>query len=119
MPFGRYPLNALIRAQFQMEAAKAQGMGVIEQVTKAKELMEAKTPVQKVVVQDGKVAEITGLEPDYKTQNEGLKRAIELTGTKIDRKDINVTGSQEVVHRYELPAKAPVERTPDPKVKHD
>jgi hypothetical protein len=36
---------------------------------------------------------------------------MELTGTKIERKEVQHKGGQEVIHRYELPAKRPLLQT--------
>ena len=102
------------KMQYRIEAARKLGLGEAEQMFKAKELMEATQP-QLVIVLDkeGKPVEVHTNLPDYKTQNEGLKRAIELTGTKIERREIDIKATSEIVHRYELPEKKAVPAKPD------
>jgi hypothetical protein len=100
---GKKDLVESIQLNARLEKAKLLGLSDIDQLKKAKQLMEAKT--EKVVKIEGSDAYLTVEKPDYKIQNEGLKRAMELTGTKIEKKEVEHTGSQEVVHRYQLPEK--------------
>ena len=97
----------------RLEKAKQLGIGEVDQMMKAKQLMEADQSVQISVPKkdresktvEGQFVNVSIAKPDFKIQNEGLKRAMELTGTKIERKEIALSGGAEVVHRYELPAK--------------
>lgn len=95
--------------QARLEKAEQLGIGEIDQILKAKELMEAQQSVQTVAqTPEGKSVTVSELVPDFRVQNEGLKRAMELTGTKIERKEIEHKGKQEIVHRYEMPEKKPL-----------
>lgn len=91
----------------RMERAKQIGIDIPNQMMKAKELMEAGTIIKEEVPIDDKGNTITQeiKLPDYKAQNEGLKRAMELTGTKIERTEIEHKGKQEIIHKYMLPKK--------------
>lgn len=91
------------------ERARQIGIGTVDQMLKAKELMEAGTTVvEEIQQEDGSTVSKETKMPDYKYQNEGLKRAMELTGTKIERQEIEHKGGQEIIHKYELPAKRPL-----------
>lgn len=77
-----------------------------EQMLKTKVLMDAeKTQTRIIEDEEGRRFEITEDVPDYKTQNEGLKRAMELTGTKIERTEHQHNVSGEIIHKYKLPEK--------------
>lgn len=100
----------------KMELARRLGLGQKEQFLKAKELMEAhKTGEGVEITPDGKIVSTIIEVPDYKIQNEGLKRAMELTGTKIERTEHEHTHSGEMVHKYYLPEK--IILNPDKEVK--
>lgn len=111
---GKYS-DVMEKTELQARKQKAEllGIGVVDQMVKSKELMEAHSEETEMVPGtdengNAKMIEVSKRIPDYKIQNEGLKRAMELTGTKIERKEIEHKGSQEIVHTYELPAKKPL-----------
>ena len=90
----------------RMALARRMGLGEKDQLAKAKELMDATCNISVEVPNgDGEIIEVGGNKPDYKIQNEGLKRAMELTGTKIERTETEHKYSGEIVHRYHLPEK--------------
>jgi len=90
--------------------ARTLGAGEEDQLKKAVELMHA-TRKEKVKEEnaEGEIVVVEKDVPDYRVQNEGLKRCMELTGTKMERieHDHNVGGT--VTHKYELPEKKPLE----------
>lgn len=91
----------------RLALARRMGLGVQDQMVKAKELMDATKEEQSVVQQpDSKDPVVVSRDvPDYKIQNEGLKRAMELTGTKIERTEHEHKHSGDIVHKYHLPEK--------------
>jgi len=91
----------------RLKIARQIGIGETDQMAKAKELMEAEkeTTIAVPTPDGGKQVEVTITEPNYKIQNEGLKRAMELTGTKIERLEHEHKHSGEIIHKYHLPEK--------------
>ncbi|MFC1585032.1 hypothetical protein ACFL5V_05755 [Fibrobacterota bacterium] len=93
----------------RIKKAKEVGIDEVEQMLKAKEMMSATRSQQEItmVKKNGNSVPITRtvLKPDYKIQSEGLKRAMDLTGTKIVQTKVEHKGRQDLVHRYELPIK--------------
>lgn len=90
-------LDARLKLAYEM------GLATKDQMLKAKELMNAKI----VLTEQRKTKDGTRVIrkelPNHKIQNEGLKRAMELTGTKIETQDVNHRVSGEIVHKYMLP----------------
>lgn len=104
----------------RLEKANLLGLSEVDQLKKAKELMEAESPTKlrtTVKDKDGKTVkdedgeikyvEVTEMVPDWKAQNEGLRRAMELTGTKVSDKTSKrpQIGQISGLNMYQLPRK--------------
>jgi hypothetical protein len=95
----------------RLKLAVEMGVATRDQLLKAKELMDAKTVVEsQKKSKDGSITMIRKEVPDYRTQNEGLKRAMELTGTKVETMDVQHRHSGEIIHKYQLPERGAMKK---------